>query len=223
MKSFIFDLNGTLYQDTDIHYRAWGIFCARHNVPYSKDVFYKYMYGPENLVILRNVMPEVGTDDERRALSEEKEVIYRDLVASDPALQTLTPGAPEVLDRLAAEGVPFAIATGATRSNCEFYMDVLDLKRWFDFDRIFCADGSLPGKPDPAVYVEAMRHLGYAVSETIVAEDSPAGIASAVAAGIRTIIAVDVTLGADAYAHIPQVRAVVHDFYGMLPFIDGAK
>ena len=213
MNSIIFDLNGTLYQDTEIHYRAWGAFCERHGLPFSREIYYETMYGPANPVILRGIMPGVHTDAELDALSEEKEEIYRAIVAGDPSLQSLTPGAPELLDRLAEMGAPFAIATGAVRSNCEFYMDVLHLDRWFDFDHIFYSDGSLPGKPDPAVYVAAMEKLGYPPRETIVVEDSPSGIRSAVGAGVGTIYAIDVSLGCDAYAHISQVRGVVHDFF----------
>ena len=55
--------------------------------------------------------------------------------------------------------------------------------------------------------------LGYPPRETIVVEDSPSGIRSAVGAGVGTIYAIDVSLGRDAYAHIPQVRGVVHDFF----------
>lgn len=196
------------------------MFCERYGLPYSRDLFYRTMYGPANQVILAEIMPQITSDAERDALSEEKEDIYRDIIIGDPTLQILTAGAPEVLDRLTAMGVPYAIATGSIRSNCEFYMDVLGLDRWFDFDRIFCSDGTLPGKPDPAPYREAMRHLGYAPEDTIVVEDSPAGIQSAVGAGIDTIIALHAEPDGGAYAHIPQVRGVIRDFYGLMPYID---
>ena len=72
MNSIIFDLNGTLYQDTEIHYRAWGAFCERHGLPFSREIYYETMYGPANPVILRGIMPGVHTDAELDALSEER-------------------------------------------------------------------------------------------------------------------------------------------------------
>lgn len=220
MRAFIFDFNGTLYQDSAIHLEAWRRFCRKYGVPFTDDMFYRYMCGPPNSAILRRFLRPDLTDGEVEALSEEKEAVYRRIVLDDPALRVLTPGAAEMLDLLAARGIPYAIATGSNRANCDFYMETLKIDRWFDYGRIFYAEGRLPGKPDPAVYRLAMRKLGFDPAETVVVEDALPGIQSAVGAGVRTVVAIDTTLGPDAFHGIPEVRAVVHDFYGFERFIE---
>ena len=219
MKSVIFDFNGTLFQDTPLHIRAWGEFFRRHGVPYTEDLFYKYMCGPPNSAILRRMLDPGLTDAEAEALSEEKEGYYRRIVLSDPALRVLTPGAEALLDALTARGAPFAIATGSTRANVDFYMENLGIGRWFDDDHIFCAEGRLPGKPDPAIYRLAMQRLGYDPRQTLVVEDAVDGIASAAGAGVSTIIAIDTTLGPDAFRNDPRIAAVIHDFHGFERFL----
>ena len=219
MRSFIFDFNGTLFQDTPIHLEAWRRFYERHRVPFSNDLFYKYMCGPPNNDILRRMIDPGLTDAEANALSEEKELGYRQIVLEDAALQQLTPGADGMLDTLKAKGVPFAIATGSIKSNVDFYMKTLRIDRWFDYDHVFYAEDDIPGKPDPAIYRLAMQKLGFAPRDTVVVEDGLAGIQSAVGAGITAIIAIDTTLGPDAFRDIPEVIAVVHDFYGFERFL----
>lgn len=219
MKAFIFDFNGTLFQDTPMHLYAWREFFRRHGVTVTDEAFYKYMCGPPNTAILARFLGDHLSDAQVAALSEEKENLYRQVILDDPALQVLTPGAAEMLDHLKSAGIPHAIATGADKGNMNFYMKVLGVGRWFDYDHIFCAHRGLPGKPDPAIYRLAMDRLGYAPAETVVVEDALAGIQSALGAGVQTVVAIDTTLGRDAFAGIPEVRAVVHDFLDYRAFI----
>ncbi len=220
MLNIIFDFNGTLFQDSDIHCRAWKGFMAGLGVTITDDLFLKYMCGPPNVDILRRFLGDGPSDAEIAALAEEKERIYREIVLGDPSLQRLTDGAPELLDALRAKGVPYAIATGSNRANVDFYFDALGIGRWFDDSRVFYAEGRLPGKPDPAIYRLAMRKLGFAPEDTLVVEDAMPGIQSAVGAGVRRIVAIDTTLGPDAFRGIPEIVAVIHDFRGFDSLID---
>jgi alpha,alpha-trehalase len=49
----------------------------------------------------------------------------------------------------------------------------------------------LPGKPDPAVFVEAARELGTDVPRTAVVEDALAGVAAGVSGGFGFVLGVD--------------------------------
>lgn len=218
MRDFIFDFNGTLYQDTPMHIAAWGEFYRRRGIPYAEDDFYKYMCGPPNTEILRRFVDPGLTDAQVDALSEEKERIDRQIILDDTALQVLTPGAEDMLDAMRERGIRFAIATGADRANMDFYMRVLNIGRWFDYDHISCAHRGLPGKPDPAVYRVTMEKLGFDPAQTVVVEDGMAGIRSAIGAGVKTIVAIDTTLGPNAFAGIPEVASVIHDFHGFSHF-----
>lgn len=220
MKSIIFDFNGTLFQDSDIHCNAWKEYLKPFGISITVDDFHKYMCGPPNEDILKRFIRPDLTHEEAEAMSSDKERIYRSMVLSDPALQHLTPGADEALDCLMARGVPIAIATGSVKDNVDFYVEALGIDRWFGYDRIFYAERDIPGKPDPTVYRLAMKKLGYAPKDTIVVEDGLPGIESAIGAGIDHIIAIDTTMGADSFKGIPQVRAIIHDFKGFVELID---
>nr|MCR5660704.1 HAD family hydrolase [bacterium] len=49
-------------------------------------------------------------------------------------------------------------------------------------------DGTLPGKPEPDIYLKACANIGADIKSTIVFEDSPAGIEAARRAGAGLII-----------------------------------
>ena len=220
MQAFIFDFNGTLFQDADIHRVAWKRFMQRHGRPITDAEFYEHMYGPGNDEILRKFLGEGLTDAEVNALSEEKEADYREIVLADPSLQVLAPGAAQMLDMLVSRRVPCAVATASIRANVDFYLDTLGLSRWFDLSRMFYMTGDFPGKPDPAIYRLAMEGLGVQPKDTTVVEDSMSGIRAAVAAVVGRVIAVDTTMGPEALSKVPGVDAVIHDFCGFERFLE---
>lgn len=220
MRSFIFDFNGTLFRDTEYHRTAWKRFMASHGIVISDDDFSQKMNGPGNDIILRRFFGEGSTDAEIEALSEEKECIYRDIVLADPARQALAPGVVEMFDRMMDRNIPCAVATASIRANVDFYMNVLGLRRWFDYDHIFYMSGEFPGKPDPAIYRVAMQRLGYRPEDTVVVEDSLPGMRSALGAGAGHIIAIGDTVGDDALAQFPNILARIHDFFGFEAFFD---
>ena len=219
MRSFIFDFNGTLYPDKEIHRLAWKHFMSDLGVTITDEDFESYMYGPANDVIVRHFLGSDLPLCEVRRLSAEKEAIYRQIALDDPTLQALTPGAPEMLDMLKQRGVPHAIATASMPENVDFYFDVLGIGKWFDRRHVFFDEADLPGKPDPAIYRLTMERLGYRPDEVTVVEDSMSGIHAAIGAGVGRIIAIDTTHGADALKKTEGLSGIIHDFHGFEVFL----
>lgn len=219
MHCFIFDFNGTLFLDAEIHRTVWKKFLSDRGRSITDEEFERYVYGPANDIIFRRFFGNELTSAQIDALSEEKEAAYRAYVLERPHLQALAPGASEMLDLLKQRRVPFAVATASIRSNVDFYMHDLGLKRWFDYGHMFYLTGDIPGKPDPAIYRLAMERLLYDPKSTTVVEDSLAGIQSACAAGVGRIIAIDTTLGREALEQLDGVDEIIHDFHGFARFL----
>ena len=94
------------------------------------------------------------------------------------------PGARVLLESLVAHGVPCALVTMSWESLATAVVGNLPDGT---FDAVITGDVVLHGKPHPEPYLRAARVLGVELSACIAIEDSPPGVASAVAAGIRTI------------------------------------
>ena len=103
----------------------------------------------------------------------------------------LFPGAAEAIRRAAA-AVPIAIASGALGAEIRRVLDGADLTRYFA--AIVAAEDTPASKPAPDPYQRAvallsaaMREPGLPPADCVAIEDSRWGIASARAAGLRTV------------------------------------
>ncbi|MEU6217981.1 HAD-IA family hydrolase [Streptomyces sp. NPDC047022] len=90
------------------------------------------------------------------------------------------PGALELLDALAREGVPTALVTASPRSVADTVLDALGPGR---FAVTVTADDTPHTKPAPDPYLAACSALGVDPAACVAVEDTPTGVASAEAAG----------------------------------------
>ena len=78
----------------------------------------------------------------------------------------------------------------------------------------------LPGKPDPALYIEAAHRLGVPPAECLVAEDAVAGVQAARRGGFGLVIGVDRT-GNRSRLTAAGAHTVVADLAGVDPALIG--
>ena len=124
----------------------------------------------------------------------------------------LAPGAVDFLDFLKENNIPRTIATMSEKDNVDFYIEEFQLAKWFNIDKIVYADGTLPGKPAPDIYIKAAKVLNLKPEECIVVEDAVSGIEAARAAGIGKIIAMASMESVDLYKNIPAVSQIIKNF-----------
>jgi len=91
------------------------------------------------------------------------------------------PGVVPVLDRLA---LPCCVASNGGPDKMRFSLAQVGLLRRFG-DRLFSAAHVARGKPAPDLFLHAARCMGVAPAACAVIEDSPAGVAAGVAAGMK--------------------------------------
>ncbi|MEV7230636.1 MULTISPECIES: HAD family phosphatase [Polymorphospora] len=94
------------------------------------------------------------------------------------------PGALALLRAVRAAGIPTALVTSTARQLVEVALDTLGRD---SFDVVVCGDEVGAAKPDPEPYVTAARMLGVPVDRCVAIEDSPSGVASALAAGAAVL------------------------------------
>ena len=88
-------------------------------------------------------------------------------------------GVPELLAGLHDEGVPMALVSSSFR----VLVDAVLAHGFGPFDVTLAGDEVACGKPGPEPYLTAAARLGVAPARCVVLEDSPAGVASGLAAG----------------------------------------
>jgi HAD superfamily hydrolase (TIGR01509 family) len=108
----------------------------------------------------------------------------------------LRAGARELVEYLAAEGIPQAIATSSRRPTVERYLGRVGLLG--HFAAIVSREDVENPKPAPDPFLAAAAKLGLAPIDCLALEDSHHGIASAHAAGTMTIMVPDLLPATDA-------------------------
>lgn len=186
----IFDFNGVLLWDTELHEQVWRDFSRMlRGTPLSPDEIRHRVHGRPNKTILEYILGKTLRENEAHKLIREKESRYRRLCLERPDEFTLSPGAEKLLDWLVEHNIPHTIATASEQVNVKFFIERLCLAKWFDPDKIVLDDGRLPGKPAPDIYLKAAENLDLSPSHCVVVEDSVSGIEAAYRAGIGRIYA----------------------------------
>lgn len=94
------------------------------------------------------------------------------------------PGVLDLLGELAGAGIPCAVVTMSYRSQAEAVASGAPAGT---FARLVTGDEVTHGKPHPEPYLTAAAALGVDPARCVAIEDSPVGIASALASGARTL------------------------------------
>lgn len=83
-----------------------------------------------------------------------------------------------------------AVATASASHNAARLLAAISLPDGRSLRDVLEADVSgldAPGKPDPAIFIQAARRLGYRPKECFVVEDAPAGVEAARRGGMRCV------------------------------------
>jgi HAD superfamily hydrolase (TIGR01509 family) len=181
-RGVLWDLDGTLVDSEDYHWRSWQHALAADGLTITFDQF-RATFGQRNDRILRGWLGHDAPTELIERIANAKEEEYRRL-AKEHGLTPL-PGAAEWLARLHALGWKQAIASSAPRLNVEVMLHALHLESYFE--AIVSSEDVTVGKPDPQVFLTAASRLSVSSSRAIVVEDAAAGIEAARRAGMHSI------------------------------------
>lgn len=182
-KVLMFDMDGTMVDNKVFHDKAWIKFCE-HHAPQSFDSveFMKTFYGKTNKQLMQQVFGRPMGKGEIEMYEEIKESCYRDMYR--PYIK-LVDGLEQLLHDAARKKKICVITTSAPKSNVDFVLKETGITHYFT--HIVDASMVTDGKPSPQVYLKALEITRASTHECIAFEDSRAGIASSLAAGIKTI------------------------------------
>lgn len=214
MKGIIFDFNGTLYWDSQLHYDAWREYSKLlRGVEFTDEEMRDNMFGHTNEDIIEYAIGKKPSKEMVEKYGKEKEALYRKRCLMDRDAFKLAPGAIEFLDYLKENDIPRTIATMSEWDNVEFYIKEFQLEKWFDIDKIVYSDGTIPGKPAPDIFEIAASKIKLSPKDCVVIEDAIAGIKSAQGAGIGKIIAIASLEPIEFYKKIENIDGIINDFY----------
>lgn len=213
IEGVIFDFNGTLFFDSEIHKKAWNkISVEIRSNPITEEEFLRYIFGHTNKAILQHLFQRKMSDDILNVFAIRKEEYYRSMCLQDPVNLKLVNGATDLFDFLKKKNIKMTIATASEFTNVKFFNEQFGLDRWFDFEKIVYDDNIIKGKPAPDMFLKAAKNIGASASNCIVFEDSETGVVAAKSAGVIKIIVLDPEANQSKFYTHPDIDLIIPDF-----------
>ncbi|MDO4501169.1 MAG: HAD family phosphatase [Erysipelotrichaceae bacterium] len=186
IKLVIFDVDGTLLDTETVYIQSALETAKRYNYPITIEDLFKTIGG--NSLRARKIMSEVLGSEEiydeyhERMVNIWDETKRRDGVA-------FKEGAIELITYLKENGIKIAIATSTKESR-----QMPNLKRTGllpHLDYMVFGNQIKASKPAPDIYLNVIDHFNIPKEEIIIFEDSPNGLLSGIASGVKTVFIPD--------------------------------
>jgi sugar-phosphatase len=171
-QALLFDMDGVLIDSAPAVERVWRLWASQHGLDAGPVI--EQAHGRRSVETIRAVAPHMDAERENVKV-EQMEIDDREGV-------TALPGAASLLRRLPPER--FAIVTSATRPLAVARLGYagIPVPR-----HMITADDVTHGKPSPEPYLKGAALLGFSPADCLVFEDTPAGVAASLAAGMRVV------------------------------------
>ena len=211
LQGAIFDCDGLLADTETPDFDAWRVLYAEHGLTLALADWAETIgvaKGHELIDWHAPLAEAVGPAYDRDAAQARRRAHYQS------AIEALTPmpGAVALLDALAAEGIPCAVASNSERVWVDRVLAITGLAG--RFAAIATADEVAHPKPAPDVYLLAAERLGLPPQACAAFEDSPRGLAAAHAAGLWTVA---VPTGLTRHLDFAQAHHLVESLEQLTP------
>lgn len=178
--AILWDLDGTIIDSKECHFNSWKAVFDKYGFPFSRST-YEENFGRNNQTALRIYLGFQPDRELAESILGEKESVFRTQV-TEGAL--LVPGVRTWLESAENRHYPQVIASSAPMENIKTTLESFELQAYFDD---YVSGAALPAKPEPDVFFEASRRVGYPPERCLVIEDSMSGVQAAKNAAMRCI------------------------------------
>ncbi|CAM3864734.1 beta-phosphoglucomutase [Flavobacterium branchiophilum] len=183
-KAFIFDLDGVIVDTAKYHFLAWKKIATELGIEFTHE-HNELLKGVSRVrsldIILGLGKVEASQEQKDQWLVQKNEEYLTYLVDMDQS--EILPGVMQVLEFLKANNQP--IALGSASKNARPILEKTGILSYFDV--IVDGNDVSNAKPDPEVFLQAAQKLGITNENSIVFEDSVAGIQAANIATMTSI------------------------------------
>jgi sugar-phosphatase len=171
-EAILFDLDGVLIDSTSCIRRHWEAWTRRHGL--DTEALMQTAHGLRTIETMQRAAPHLDVQKE----AEQFEALE---IADTDGVVPIN-GALHILEKLPPHAWAVVTSGGRNLARARLKRAGLPVPA-----TLISGDMVKQGKPAPEPYLLASTNLGVAVEDCVVIEDSPAGIASAKAAGMRVI------------------------------------
>lgn len=180
--SFLFDLDGTLVDTTDIYVKVWGALLEPFNANVDHLFFKTYIDGNNDEMVMKMLMPLMKIED-MKELSRRKDELFLEFIDELKVVE----GVKNFIREVRKKGHFVGIVTNCNRKVAEHILDYSGIGKLIDI--LVIGNECVHPKPYPDPYETAKQQLG--VEKVIIFEDSCPGLLSARGVFPECIVGVD--------------------------------
>ena len=185
-EAVIFDMDGLMFDTERLAAAMTGQAGEELGIPGLR-TFVRTLVGVNAAVSKRRYFERYGPDFPYDRFIRRRQELMNAAIEKNGV--PIKPGLMELLRFLKRGEYRMAVATSTSRRSALPYLERAGAAPYFD--RIVCGDMLEKSKPDPDIYLKAAAALGVSPAVCMALEDSPNGIRSAHAAGMRAVMVPD--------------------------------
>ncbi len=179
LRALIFDFDGLVVDTETSIIETWVQMHVADGLPCDRSIMHALVGSVDQVCdIWRAYPPDI--------VREDLEARYRREARIATLASPVLPGVRELIAEAKSTGLLIGIASNSSHHHVEGHLahrGMLEL-----FDGIACRDDVQVGKPEPDVYLEALKRLGLSAGEAVAFEDSRLGHIAANRAGLRVMV-----------------------------------
>ena len=212
-KAFIFDLDGVIVDTAKYHYLAWKKIADTLNIDFTHqhNELLKGVSRVRSLEIILGLGNVEATEEQKNEWLNQKNEDYLAYIDKMDDSEIL-PGVMRVLNFLKDHNQP--IILGSASKNARPILEKVNILNYFD-DIVDGNDVS-NAKPDPEVFIVGARKANQTNENSIVFEDSVAGIEAANIAGMTSIGIGEASVLNEAKFNFNNFEEISEDFLAEL-------
>jgi len=183
IKALLFDFDGLIMDTESPEVEAWQAIYAEHGQEFPLQTWIRDVVGSTaaNFDPAAHLATLTGRSLDLPALHDRARAYRLEVQGGLSAL----PGVSDYVKDAKRLGLLLAVASSSKRDWVDGYLRQLGL--FDDFDAIICRENVRRIKPDPELFLAALKALKIRADEALVFEDSPNGVLAANRAGIRVV------------------------------------
>lgn len=181
--TIIFDMDGVIVDTEPVHHYAYYQHFKQLNIEVSHDLYTSFT-GNSTKNVYQKIKDIFGVEGEVNDLVQIKRNLFNDAFDTKEDLLLLD-GVEDLIKQLHQKGKQLILASSASKVTIERVFNRFNLHQYFS--HIVSGEDFPQSKPNPAIFIEAVRLSNMPKHNCVIIEDSTNGIQAAKAAGVYCI------------------------------------
>jgi beta-phosphoglucomutase len=187
IKAILFDMDGVLIEAKEWHYAALNKALSLFGMPISRIDHLSIFDGLPTRKKLELLSIDRGLPNQlHEFINQLKQKYTMELVHTQCNPRFVHEYA---LSRLKREGFKIAVCSNSIRATVDAMMQRANLSKYLDLS--LSNEDVTNGKPDPEIYLKAIKHFKLSPNECLIIEDNENGIRAAKASGAHVMVVSD--------------------------------